>query len=165
MKYTTARPRIRSGDLIAQSHKGWGSIYDCTIQLVRIFTRSEYCHVGVAWVIGGRVMVLEAVTAGVQISPLSRKLPFYWIPLRLRWNQGVEQFALERWGEPYSKWQAAMAGLGLLKSGADRTWQCAEYVQAVLKKAGAPLPGQPTPSILVEAALERPDVKLSVVKA
>ena len=119
MKYTDAREHLKSGDLLAWSHDRWRSWYDIKIQLVRMFTRSEYCHVGVCWCVGGRVFVLEAVSDGVRIFPLSRLLPFYWVPLSAAWEDEVEAWALRQVGERYSQWLAVVAGLGLLKVGVD----------------------------------------------
>jgi len=151
MKYAAARQRLRSGDLLAWSHRGWGSWYDLQVQAVRIFSRSEYCHVGIAWVVGGRVFVLEAVGAGVRIMPLSRQMPCYWLPLGLDWPATAEEFALLHVGEPYSKWQAVLAGLRLLRPGADRVWQCAEFAWMVLAQAGRTLGRDVTPAGLVRA--------------
>lgn len=150
--YASSRPAIRSGDLLAWSHRAWGSWYDLQIQAVRIFTRSEYCHVGVAWVVAGRVFVLEAVGQGVRIMPLSRLLPCYWTPLGAAWSAEAEAFALAHVGEPYSKWQAVLAGLRLLRPGADRIWQCAEFAYMTLLAAGITLGPDITPSGMVLAA-------------
>lgn len=153
--YSARRHKIRSGDLLAWSHRGWGSWYDMQIQAVRIFTRSEYCHVGVAWVISGRVFVLEAVGTGVRIMPLSRLLPCYWMPLGAAWSARAEEFAIARVGEPYSKWQAVLAGLQRLTPGDDRIWQCAEFVVVVLDQVGIDLGPDCTPSSVVLAAQRR----------
>ena len=152
MKYAEARVHLKSGDLLAWSHERWGSWYDFKVQMVRVFTRSVYCHVGICWVVGGRVFALEAVSAGVRIFPLSRLLPFYWVPLRASWESEVEAWALRQVGEPYSQWQAVLAGLGLLKPGEDLIWQCAEYAAEVARRAGVELGADVTPNALVLAA-------------
>lgn len=156
MNYAAAREHIRSGDLLAWSHERWGSWYDFKVQLVRMFTRSVYCHVGIAWEISGRVFVLEAVSAGVRIFPLSRLLPFYWVPLRAAWEPEVEAWALRQVGEPYSQWQAVLAGFALLKPGADSIWQCAEYAAEVARRAGVELGADVTPQAVVLAAQRLP---------
>ena len=166
MKYETeAREHIRSGDLLAWGHDRWGSFYDLKIQLVRMFTRSEYCHVGIAWAFGGRVFVLEAVSTGVRIFPLSRLLPFWWIPLRAVWESEVEAWAMRQVGEPYSEWQAVLAGLGLLKPGEDRIWQCAEYAAEVARRAGVNLGVDVTPTAVVRAAQRLPGTVTHFVEA
>ena len=164
MKYVEAREQVRSGDLLAWSHARWRSWYDFKIQVVRMFTRSEYCHVGIAWVIGGRVFVLEAVSAGVRIFPLSRLLPFYWLPLRAEWEPEVEAWALRQVGEPYSQWQAVLAGLGLLKPSDDSIWQCAEYAAEVARRSGVELGADATPNAVVVAAQRLPGGVLHLVE-
>lgn len=47
-KYAESRDSIRTGDLLAWSHRGIKSFYDFKVWLVRLFTQSEYTHVGVA---------------------------------------------------------------------------------------------------------------------
>lgn len=153
MKYANYRDNIKSGDLLAWSHRGFGSWYDLQVQAVRFFTRSEYSHVGVAWVFGGRVFVLESVTGGVRIFPLSRLLPCYHVALPVNWTTDAEEFALSKLGQPYSKWQAILGGLKALRPGEDAQWQCAEYAFEVIEQAGVTLGATVTPSALVEQAM------------
>src|SRR3990167_7202548 len=137
MKYAEVRNRIRSGDLLAWTHRGWNSFYDFQVQMVRAFTQSEYSHVGIAWVIGGRVMVIEAVSSGVRIFPLSRLLPCYWVSLKLDWTEWVEETALAIVGRPYdSKLRMVLAFLGIVKQGGEERLQCAEFVKLILTCAG-----------------------------
>ncbi len=152
MRYQDARPRIRSGDVIALSHNAWASWYDLQIMAVRLFRMSEYTHVGIAWVVGGRVFILHAIGAGVSIAPLSHELPFYWIPVD-RWTRDAESWALSTIGQRYSKWQAILAGLGLLKGGEDSLWECAEWASALLGRLGLPVSGALTPDGLVKRLL------------
>jgi hypothetical protein len=154
MKYLDHRHKIRSGDLLAWTHREWGSWYDLQVQAVRFFTQSEYSHVGVAWVIAGRVFVIEAVGAGVRIFPLSRLLPCYWVPLRACWTARAEEYAMAHVGEPYSKLQAVAGFLKLLKPGADHRWQCAELTLSIERAAGVYLGPVATPAAVVQAALE-----------
>jgi hypothetical protein len=109
MNYQDARQNIKSGDMLAWSHRGWGSWYDIKIQMVRFFTQSEYSHVGVAWVVGGRTLVIEAVTPKVRIYPLSKLGEFYWIPEYLRWTPEMEEKALSYVGTEYSQVEAVAA--------------------------------------------------------
>ncbi len=162
-KYNQVRSEIRSGDLLAWSHLGWRSWYDFKIQIVRFFTRSEYCHVGIAWVVGGRVFVLEAVQPKVRIFPLSKLKPFYWLPLKTEWSKASEEFALARVGEKYSELQAVKAFFDALKPGEDAEWQCAEYVNAVLRQEGIDLADKATPSNIVLAIQESKHVPMYYV--
>mgnify|MGYP001586347789 CR=1 FL=1 len=128
-KYAESRDSIRTGDLLAWSHRGIRSFYDFKVWLVRLFTQSEYTHVGIAWVVGGRVLILEAVGTGVRIFPLSLELPFYHIPWRALTEDQLE-FALSKEGQKYSYVECAAAWFGR-NDATDNRWQCAEYVRAI----------------------------------
>jgi len=132
MMYAAARPQIKTGDLLAWSNGGWGSWRDIQVNLVRMFTRSEYSHVGLAWVANGRVFIIEAVGSGVRIFPLSREIPFYLVRKPSPLTQAAIEFLFERIGAPYSKLQAILAGIGALAKGRDDVWQCAELVLSAL---------------------------------
>jgi hypothetical protein len=152
VNYARIRDAIQDGDLLAWSHRGWRSWHDLQIQAVRFFTQSEYCHVGVAYRCGQRMMVYEAVGKGVRIFPLSKLLPFYHLPLGLAWNAAAEQFVWDNYDADYSKLQAIQAHLGRLHAAIDNRWQCAELAQALLKALGLDLACKPTPTELVLAA-------------
>ena len=130
MHYPDLRSQIKSGDVLAWTHRSWDSIKDIQCQIVRMATQSEYSHVGVAWVVAERVFVLEAVTAGVRIFPLSRSAPFYWVPRGI-WSDEAERRAMAHVGAEYSKWEAIKAFFGGSSYDND-AWECAEYVCWVL---------------------------------
>lgn len=155
MKYNDIRTEIKSGDLLAWTHRGWKTWHDFKIQMVRMFTRSEYSHVGIAWVIAGRVFVIEAVIPKIRIIPLSHELPFYWVPMDAPWKQETEDFALSLVGKgEYSQWEAIKAGLGIDIDADNKKWECAEYVSEVLKLDGIDLGNIATPTAVVDAALK-----------
>jgi hypothetical protein len=150
--YQNIRPTIKSGDILAWSHRSWSSWYDLQIQGVRFVTQSEYCHVGVAWVVSGRVFVIEAVTPKVRIYPLSKLLPFYLIPMVAPWVQEAEEFGLAQVGGEYSKLQAIQSFFCIPNF--DELWQCAELVAKISEKNGIFLGNKYTPSAIVEKALD-----------
>lgn len=149
MKYVEVREQIKTGDMLAWSAGSWKNWHDVQVNLVRVFTRSEFSHVGLALVGAGRVFVLEAVGSGVRIFPLSRELPFWWVPRPREIGAGAVDFAFERVGEAYSKWQAIKAFLGSLTAGEDDRWECAEYVLAVLARDGERLNAAATPAAVM----------------
>jgi uncharacterized protein YycO len=130
MLYAAARDSIQSGDVIFQSHKPLRSFYDLQVQLVRMFTRSEWSHAALVWAVGGRLFVLEAVSAGVRIFPLSRAGDFTLVR-RGGMTTDMEEFALAHVGEPYSKWDAIRSYFGA-SNDKDANWFCSEFVCAVL---------------------------------
>jgi hypothetical protein len=156
MNYAEVRNQIRSGDLLVWSHRGIKSWHDLKIWFVRLFTRSEYSHVGLAWVVGGRVFVIEAVQPVVRNYPLSKLLAdgAYWITTGAAWRPETEELALSCVGDPYSQVQAVQAPFG--KPPEDKLWQCAELVATVLRADGIELGTVYTPSAIARSAMARP---------
>ena len=148
MKYNEIRDRIRSGDLLAFARNSW------TSSVIRIFTRSTYSHVGVAWVTGGRVFILESVGhGGTRIFPLSLSGDFYLLPLRAPWTPSVEEFALENVGIRYSVLDAILAYFGRLPRGSMR--ECAAYALEIYRRACVDLGDRATPDAVVLEAQKR----------
>lgn len=150
MKYADIRSTIRSGDLLAWSHRGWRTIHDIKIQIVRMATRSEYSHVGVAWVVGGRVFVIEAVEPLVRVYPLSKLGAFYHIPLGAPWAPPTEELALSHLGKEYSQLDAIRAFFKPL--GRSVVSECAALVLNVLHADGVDLGDRATPDGVVYQA-------------
>ena len=153
MKYTHVRPTIRSGDLLAFSHGSWRSWNDIKVNLVRIFTRSTYSHVGLAWVVAGRVFVLEAVKPKVRIYPLSQSGAFYLVGQGAPWRSTTEEFAMAMVGYDYSEFDAISAYFERLEPG--KVCQCAAYVREVMLKDSIDLGCRLTPDAIVQEALKR----------
>ena len=151
MKYSQQRDYIHSGHLLAWTHRSWKSWYDIKVQIVRFFTQSEYSHVGVAWRIGGRLFVIEAVVPQVRIYPLSRLGSFYHIPVAAHWTPEVTEFALQQVGKPYSQWKAIKSFFGPVKQ--DSYTECAETAIVILASAGVNLGVLATPTAVVREAL------------
>lgn len=149
MTYTDIRNRIRSGDLLAYRGTGWDG------WLVRQWTDSDYAHVGIAWLVGGRVLVLESYPGkGVRVMPASKRVPDAWVRVAGVWTCDAERMALEALGESYSLVDAIRAGLGL--SMIDGGYQCAEYAIDVLTACQVPLRGcPPVPGVLVNTLAAR----------
>lgn len=156
MKYVDARPLIKSGDIIALTHRRWSSWYDLQIQIVRIFTQSEYCHVGLVWELQDRLFVIEAVTPYVRIAELSAfaRAGFYHIAVGTPINEKELAYAMDQVGKMrYSKWQAILGFLRLLKGGKDKLGQCAEFVIVCRAQSDVDLGDVFTPTKVVQAAL------------
>jgi uncharacterized protein YycO len=155
MKYSFIRDDIKTGDLIAISSGGWKTMHDIQVSVVRMLTQSEYSHVGIAWKVAGRIFLIEAVGSGVRIYPLSKEIPFYWIPNPKELSTEALEEALSRVGESYSKLQAVKAFFKTLKQGEDNAWQCAEFVNYIYTLDGYDLECDFTPSALVKAAIQK----------
>jgi hypothetical protein len=150
MKYEKARHTLKSGDLLAWSHRGLRSWYDAKIQFVRMVTRSEYSHVGICWVCAGRVWVIEAVEPCVRIYPLSKLGAFYHTPLVMDWTEAVEEAALEHIGVEYLQLDAVRAFFDKLEAG--KVTECAALVQVVAMSGGVYLGKRATPDAIMREA-------------
>ena len=154
MDYEAARSTIHSGDLIAWSVKKVNHLSDLPGMIVRIFTASEYKHVGIAWVIGDRVFVVEAVSPCVRIYPLSREGSFYHVNMSVEWNDQLETYLLDQVGIDYSLLDDFRAYFG--KPAEDnKAVQCAELCNGFYKEAGIDLKDAYTPSEVVEGCLQQ----------
>ena len=149
MRYDLIRGAIKTGDLLAWSAGGWTNWHDIQISLVRMFTQSEFSHVGMACVFGERVFILEAVGQGVRLYPLSKELPFYYLSRPRELSEKALNYAFEQLGERYSKWQAIKSFFGAITIGSDDEWECAEYIMSIYGVDGEHIPVNATPTKLI----------------
>lgn len=157
--YQDKRSEIRSGDLLAWSVSSLRGIDNVAPNVIRLFTRSEYNHVGIAWVVGDRVFVIEATPPMVRIFPLAKLVPFYHIPMEIEWKPDYENYLLSKVGDKYSIWQAIRSYFG--KPDKDDRWQCAEFAASFydLVKSGVVF-DKITPAGVVEAILAQKDTSV-----
>jgi hypothetical protein len=143
MRYTNARPAIKSGDLILWEGRGFAA------RVVQWFTKSRWSHIGVAAWWGNRLMVVDAYPfKGTRARPLSHDLKnAYWLHTVAAWNTTAQAFALDELDKKYSfqnLWKTAL-GLGLVK----REYHCAQYVAEVLRRVGWHFTSPATPESIV----------------
>jgi hypothetical protein len=137
MQYSNIRSTIKSGDVIAWSEGGWSNWHDIQVSIVRMFTESEYSHIGVAYVVAGRVFVVEAVVPLIRIFPLSKLTPFFYFKAPdTWWSDKMEEELVSKVGLPYSKLEAIKAFMGMNTDGTEN-WECAKLVNKTLMTADA----------------------------
>jgi hypothetical protein len=156
--YSEYRDSIVSGDLVVLSHYKWASWYDLQVMAVRLFSATEYCHVGVAVVFGGRVWVAESVSPVARLVPLSNyaKDGMYIIPTRTPMKDEELEYLMSKIGVgKYSKWQAMMAYLDKLEIGEDDLLECAEYAICARRLSGLSLGDRAVPASVVKEALRQ----------
>jgi hypothetical protein len=140
----------------------FASWYDFKVGIVRLFRRSEYCHVGLAWVVGKRVFVLEAVVPTIRIYPLSKLGDFYLLNVPAKWDyEVVETEALAKVGLPYST--AAAIKSSFVDLDPEDVSECAAYVIHILLVAGVDLGKIATPDAVVLKAQQIEDVQTMYV--
>ncbi len=155
INYQTYRPKIHTGDILAFPHKECKSWYDLQVQSVLFATKSPMAHVAMAWRIGPRVMVFEAVVPKVRVFPLSAMGNFYHFPMHLTYQSDAVDCALREVGKEveYSKWEGIKA-LFRLNDPADKKTQCAEFVKNMLLTNNIILPGRAVPGDVVEDLMQ-----------
>jgi len=137
--YRDAKSRIQSGDIILWHGRGLAA------RLVQWATNSYWSHAGVAIWWGPRLMVLDAYPfKGTRARPLSHDIEgAYWLPSSAVWTKDAHAFALDELDKKYSLQNLWKTWLGLNLVG--REYQCAQYVAAVMKKAGVDFTAPATP--------------------
>ena len=129
MLYREARSGICSGDLVLFRGTGLVPLG------IRLATGSDYAHVGIAWVVAGRVMVIESrLKGGVQVHGLSTRLGdgAFWLPISAHQVFDLPR-AIRDVDKPYSVLNCARAFFGLCAL--PRGFQCAQLAAAVLHLA------------------------------
>lgn len=137
MLYADIRPLIKTGDCLLFSHAEMSSWYDFQVQMVRMATRSDFSHVGIAYVAHDRIFVLEAVSNEVRCFPLSRATPFFWVPNPKKAKPEALEWAFKQLGLPYeNKWKMVLAKVFPIKLKGNSRWQCSEYFNGFLRANG-----------------------------
>lgn len=154
-KYSDIRDKIKSGDVLFWSNTSITCFSDLIDRFIMFATNSKYYHVGVAWVVGGRVLVIESVITGVRIYPLSNELPVDIAFMPDYWNNAIEEFVLSHVGDKYSVVDAVKAFFNILKNGKDLKWECAELVGQILSMANIIDSYRAIPEDLYQQLLER----------
>lgn len=161
MKYSDIRNEIKTGTILAWSEGGkWNSWRNIQFNLIKMFTMSEYNHVGIAYVTDGRVFVVESVVPDIRIYPLSKELPCYLIQTDLEFNQADVEYMLSKVGMKYSKWEAIKA-LFTKDTNHPQKWQCAKFVNDVLSRVTPSIALiNDTPHDTVKYLIEEHDAKI-----
>jgi len=159
--YSAIRSSIQSGDLLVWSRTKLRSLNDLKLKAVQIMTQSSYDHVGIAWNIGNRLMVVEARPPEIRIYPLSRLTPFYYVHMGIKWQDEYTEYLLNHIGDKYSLWEVLTAYFN--RNTSDNEWQCAEFVKDFYQHAGLKLDFGYTPKSIVESAIE--ESEYGIIKA
>ena len=120
---------IKTGDLIFFRGSGFLSY------LIRKWSKSSFAHVGIAWCMGGRILILETrpahkgVTIDRTLSNAISDVPT-WLKSPIVWNEECEIRALSNLGIKYGWFSALRAAFGY--SPDSTNFDCSEYVAYVL---------------------------------
>lgn len=161
--YDDERDYMRSGDLIAWDKSRGGIISKLTVFIVKLFTKSRYSHVGILWVKGNRVFVIEATQPYVRITPVSSLKEFFHIPTKVRWLSKYEEFLLDKVGLEYSLADCLRAYFGTLNEKDNDSYQCAELACEFYKLANILKEDYFEPGCLVDAIIEKRKTQATLI--
>ncbi len=146
--YEQTRMRIRDGDVLLYRGRSVPS------RIIQWVTGSPYSHAGLAVWWNQRLMVLEAVSKGVIVTPLSSNIRHYfgdveWFTSTAELSVGerrrLVEVAQKELGKEYASWKAVLLGIRLLFGGGierrdalrrERKLFCSLYVAAVYNAVG-----------------------------
>ena len=167
MKYTDARDKIKTGDMLLWRNHGGGPLRGIIERwIVAHGTATPYTHVGVAWAEHGRVWVMEITTKGCAPRLLSELGSFDWAPCPQPLTNAALEWAFGCFGEwEYSRWQAMLGALKRLVIGADNFGQCAEYALSIWARDGMAPTDTATPGACAEGAMRVWDVPITWVES
>lgn len=148
MDYKEYHSNIKSGDLLVFSATKIRTTYDLLSYIVRLFTMSEYNHIGIAWVIGDRNLIVEAQVPEVKISPLKKLGSFYHIPMDVDFTDEALEILLDKVGQKYSYLEAIRAYFKKNDHNNDE-WICVDYVKYFYESIGIDIGDVHTPSDVV----------------
>lgn len=157
------REQIKSGDLLVWKKSSKSTISRWTLDIIRLFTRSDFAHVGVAWVLEGRLFVVEATQPVVRLTNVKETDEFYHVGMNVEWSKLSEDFLIGKLGLKYSMFDAIRAFLGKRLDNDDR-YQCAELAHEFYAVHGISLGDSYTPSELVDSALRARAASLDLIQ-
>ncbi len=151
-KYRQARMGIQSGDMLAWSDDNASGWHKFILNMIRLGTRSEYSHIGIACWVKDRLYVLEAKSPVIRFVPLSTVESFYHVPMNIVWQDKYTEKLKTYIGLEYSVIEALKAYLGIQLKDHDK-WQCAELANRFYEYVGINLGDAFTPQSIVKKAM------------
>jgi hypothetical protein len=140
--------QIKNGDILA-----WGVDKGPISFLIAALTGGYYTHVGVAWVLRGRVYNIEAFyNGGVRIKALAECDPADVFSTGVDWTPELEDAALERLGRKYH-YKTALKIAARLPLKVYDAEICSMFAAHLLRRGGLMIPDKVvyTPQMLVDA--------------
>ena len=163
MDYKEYHSNIKSGDLIVFSATKIRTTYDLLSYIVRLFTMSEYNHVGIAWAIGDRNLIVEAQVPEIKISPLKKLGSFYHVPMDVNFTDEALEILLDKVGQKYSYLEAIKAYFKKNDYTND-DWICVDYVKYFYESIGIDIGDVHTPSDVVKSIIRNHNKSLHYVE-
>lgn len=137
---------IKSGDLVTwKGRKGFIN------NIIRLFTLSEYTHVGIAVVEDDDIYVVEAVSPCIRKIKLSGRTPFQVIPMNVNYDITLDNFLNSIIGRRYSMIQAILSFFNIYID--DDNWYCTELGYEFYSRVGVKFDKNLTPTRFIRQAM------------
>jgi len=132
--YSEIREKIRTGDLVAWDKPTDPGLTGLFLKLYQKITKARYTHVGVAVVLGERVMMVEATPPEVRLYPLSMSSDFYLIKTDISRVSKHLDIVLSELGKPYNLLDFFKNVIGF--SDSNRDYYCSQLVSRYYNEIG-----------------------------
>ena len=146
---------VQSGDLLAWGGSRHSALSNLMINSIRMLTRADFGHVGIAWRVNDGVsddiLVIEACIPRIRAQRVFLDDKVVAVPMNVSWSEKAKTFLTEKIGLPYSPMDAIRAYFGKTLAD-DDSWQCAELCHWFYQEVGINLFHDFTPGGLVGAA-------------
>lgn len=150
-KQCTCLDEIETGDLLIFSDDGDSWLSKIILYVVRLFTRSEYGHVGIAVKKDDKLFVFDASIPFIRLRPIEDTDSFYFVHMETPLD--LTNMLHEYLGLKYSMSDAIRAYLGLTTK-TDGRYQCVELVKEIYNRNGLVFKeSKLTPSAFVDSLL------------
>lgn len=136
LEYSTIRPMVRSGDVLAFEPSTFFG------RAISKWTGSRYAHVGIAmWLAATgaepRLFLLESRGGtGVAMRLLSGVGSCWYLPTNIQWTVEVNQFIWPRLGNAHYDWRSIFRRVFFRRAKRDGRYFCSEFVGEVLIRGG-----------------------------
>ena len=154
MPKTFDRNDLKNGDLLVWRTPPKRKSFLNYINVVRLFTLSDFGHVSTVWIRDGGFYHIEAVMPKVRLAPIDFTGEVYVIPMDLKITEKeMDDYFKDKIGLKYSLIDASCGLFGLTLKAEDR-WQCAELCLKFYRYFKLVINDSFTPSRLVRKLLE-----------
>lgn len=141
---------IKTGDLLAWKKDRSSTLSNLFMKFIRLVTRSEFAHVGIAVKMEGTLYVFEAARPMVALAPVRLTEEIFHLPMGLEPTPESMTEAFKKIGLRYGYLDCVHAIIGEV-SQSDNRWQCAELTQDFYQHQGVDINVRCTPIKVVNA--------------
>ena len=147
--YKDMRNNVSSGDLLIWEDSEESLVSRIILKCIRLFTKQQYGHVGIAWRVGGRLLCVEAVPSGIRIWPVSEFDRFFYVETGMTFKDKDADWLLDKVGQPYPL-NSLFRSIFKLQPKVGDNLNCVELSTRFYQQAGYQIGDTYTPGDLVE---------------